>query len=97
MMEGKHGFPSFDDSQRPSVDEHGRQHAPETFVRWLEPAIWLDTAGGVHLDIRCFHEWLGWPMTPESIRETAQMMVALLEEARRKDPENYPAALIVRP
>ena len=89
-------MPPFDELQRPTTDEHGRQLAPETFVRWVAPAAWVDTDGEVHCDIPMFHRWLGWPETPESIRESAEIFAAILAHHRSEEPGEQPVFIIVR-
>ena len=50
-----------------------------------------------YFDVGVFHRWLGWDMTPESIRETTAMFTAILAERQAADPADVPKAFIVRP
>ena len=95
-MEQHPGFPPFDESQRPSTDERGRELAPETFRQWVAPAVWEDTDGQIHCDIRMFHRWLGWTLTDESCRETAGMFQAILEGRVMENAADAPAMIIER-
>lgn len=89
-------FPPFDFTLRPNCDDRGGQLAPETFVRWLSPACWEDSDGGIHFDIPLLHRWLGLPPGAVSVEETTEMMGKLLRELYEAEGEP-PAKVIVRP
>ena len=84
-------IPPWDHTLRPSTGDDGRQLAPEQFARWVLPAAWEDTNGAVHLDVRAFHRWLGWPLNETEIRDTTELLTSMLKQHLGGAP------LIVRP
>ena len=62
---------------RPTCGADGRQLAPEPFVRWQAPGIWIDDEGRAHLDVARLLCLFDVPDQPEVRAEFTAAMEAM--------------------